>query len=111
MTKLLSQPAVDRYRRDGFLFPIPVLTTDEAHDHRRQLEAAETTELRHKPHLLFTWLADLVRHPTILDAAEDVLGPNLLVWHSSFFIKERTIPRSSPGTRTRPTGASASRTS
>lgn len=92
MTKLLSQPAVDRYRRDGFLFPIPVLTTDEAHDHRRKLEAAETTELRHKPHLLFAWLADLVRHPTILDAAEDVLGPNLLVWHSSFFIKDARDP-------------------
>jgi ectoine hydroxylase-related dioxygenase (phytanoyl-CoA dioxygenase family) len=61
---------------------------------RRRLEAVEaehggrlTGELRHKPHLLFTWLADLVRRPAILDAVEDVLGPDLLVWSSSFFIK------------------------
>src|SRR4029453_11043932 len=46
-----------------------------------------TAEIRQKPHLLFTWLADLVRHPAILDAVEDVLGPNLLVWSTSFFIK------------------------
>src|SRR3989442_13039391 len=45
-------------------------------------------EIRHKPHLLFAWLADLVRHPAILDAVEDVLGPNLLAWSTSFFIKE-----------------------
>src|SRR5438552_1488005 len=66
---------------------------------RGRLEAVESDhggrlggELRHKPHLLFTWLADLVRHPAILDAVEDVLGPNLLVWSTSFFIKEARDP-------------------
>jgi non-heme Fe2+,alpha-ketoglutarate-dependent halogenase len=91
MPKLLSHIALSRYRRDGFFFPVPVLTREEAAACRRRLEAVEAThaaELRHKPHLLFTWLADLVRHPTILDAVEDVLGPNLLVWHASFFVKD-----------------------
>jgi len=90
----LSTAAVERYRRDGFFFPLPVLTPAEAREHRRRLEAIEaehggalTAEIRHKPHLLFTWLADLVRHPAILDPVEDVLGPNLLVWSTSFFIK------------------------
>lgn len=92
--KALSSAAVERYRRDGFYFPVPVLTPDEARECRRRLEAVEAAnggqlggELRQKPHLLFTWLADLVRHPAILDAVEDVLGPNLLVWSTSFFIK------------------------
>jgi hypothetical protein len=95
----LSAADLARYSRDGFLFPIPVLTPAEALQYRRRLEAVEaahegrlTGELRNKPHLLFTWLADLVRHPTILDAVEDVLGPNLLVWSSSFFIKEARDP-------------------
>ena len=91
MPKLLSAAALARYRRDGFFFPVPVLSREQAADCRRRLEAVEAThagELRHKPHLLFTWLSDLVRHPTILDAVEDVLGPNLLVWHASFFIKD-----------------------
>jgi len=92
--KALSSAAVERYQRDGFYFPVPVLTPDEARECRRRLEAVEAAnggqlggELRQKPHLLFTWLADLVRHPAILDAVEDVLGPNLLVWSTSFFIK------------------------
>jgi non-heme Fe2+,alpha-ketoglutarate-dependent halogenase len=92
--KTLTSAAVERYRRDGFYFPIPVLASSEAREYRRRLEAVEaehggalTAEIRQKPHLLFTWLADLVRHPAILDAVEDVLGPNLLVWSTSFFIK------------------------
>jgi len=98
MTRLASS-AVERYHRDGFHFPVPVLTPGAALGLRRRLEAVEaehggrlTGELRHKPHLLFTWLADLVRHPAILDAVEDVLGPNLLVWSTSFFIKEARDP-------------------
>jgi non-haem Fe2+, alpha-ketoglutarate-dependent halogenase len=98
MTRLASA-AVEQYRRDGFYFPIRVLPPAEAHAMRRRLEAVEaehggrlTGEIRHKPHLLFTWLADLVRHPAILDAVEDVLGPNLLVWSTSFFIKEARDP-------------------
>jgi len=87
------------HHRDGFHFPVPVLTPAEARGLRRRLEAVEAEhggalrgEIRHKPHLLFTWLAELVRHPTILDAVEDVLGPNLLVWSTSFFIKEARDP-------------------
>ena len=93
--KRLTPAAVERYRRDGFYFPVPVLEAGEASEYRRRLETVEsehggklTAEIRQKPHLLFTWLADLVRHPAILDAVEDVLGPNLLVWSTSFFIKQ-----------------------
>jgi hypothetical protein len=98
VTKLLSPSALSRYHQDGFVFPIPVLSDDEAHECRRRLEALEAAhggqlgELRQKPHLLLTWLADLVRHPTILNAVEDVLGPNLLVWSTSFFIKNAHDP-------------------
>ena len=93
MTRLASA-AVEQYRRDGFYFPVRVMSPGEALALRGQLEAVEAEhggrlsgEIRHKPHLLFTWLADLVRRPAILDAVEDVLGPDLLVWSSSFFIK------------------------
>jgi non-haem Fe2+, alpha-ketoglutarate-dependent halogenase len=94
MTRLASA-AVEQYRRDGFYFPVRVMSPGQALGLRGRLEAVEAEhggrlsgEIRHKPHLLFTWLADLVRHPSILDAVEDVLGPNLLVWSTSFFIKE-----------------------
>jgi non-heme Fe2+,alpha-ketoglutarate-dependent halogenase len=94
LASLMSPAAVERYRRDGFFFPVPVITPVEAREYRRRLEAVEaehggalTGEIRHKPHLLFTWLGDLVRRPAILDAVEAVLGPNLMAWSSSFFIK------------------------
>jgi non-haem Fe2+, alpha-ketoglutarate-dependent halogenase len=95
MTKLLSADAVAGYKRDGYHFPIDVLSADETLDLRHKLEAYERAsggpiqgDKRHKAHLYLTWLNDLIRSPRILDAVEDVLGPNLLCWSTSFFIKE-----------------------
>jgi hypothetical protein len=97
--KSLSPDAVAQYHRDGFLFPIRALSPAEAAAYRARLEAVERErggplggELRHKGHLLFTWLNELIRHPRILDAVEAILGPNLLCWSSSFFIKEARDP-------------------
>ena len=95
MSKLLPRESVEQYRRDGFFFPIRVLSPAEARQYRARLEAVEREqggplrgELRHKSHLLFTWLDTLVRHPAILDAVEELIGPDILCWSSSFFIKE-----------------------
>jgi hypothetical protein len=96
--KMLSEPAIRQYREQGYYAPIRVLQRAEADDLRARLEAFEAGagilagKLRHKSHLLFTWLNDLVRHPRILDAVEDVIGPNILCWGSSFFIKEPHNP-------------------
>ena len=95
MSKRLSPVDIARYHRDGFLFPLPVLAPAEVGALRQRLEAVEAGQpgglsphLRQRPHLLFPWLDDLIRHPAILDPVEDVLGPNLLVWATSFFTKE-----------------------
>ena len=99
MNKLLSPEAVAQYNRDGFYFPVPVLTTDEAAEYRARLESHERKtgkplqgNWRHKTHLLFTWADQLVRHPKILDAVEDVIGPDILCWTTNFFIKEASNP-------------------
>ncbi len=46
------------------------------------------------PDLVLRWIAELVRHPTIVGAVEDLIGPNVLCWSSSFlrgtFIKQHT---------------------
>ncbi len=92
---MLSPDAIAAYRRDGFHFPLPVLPPAEAATLRARLEAVEAAQggplkaaMRHKPHLLFPWLNEVVRHPRILDAVSDLLGPDLLCWSSTFFIKE-----------------------
>jgi non-haem Fe2+, alpha-ketoglutarate-dependent halogenase len=93
--KSLSEAAVRQYRELGYYAPIPVLSRADAGELCRRLEAFEAAgdgmhgPVRHKPHLLFTWLNDLVRHPRILDAVEDIVGPDILCWGTSFFIKER----------------------
>lgn len=92
--KILSEAAVRQYQEHGYYSPVRIMSPEDAADVRANLEAYEARagilegRMRHKSHLLFTWLADLVRHPRILDAVEDVLGPNILCWGSSFFIKE-----------------------
>ena len=96
--KLLSPEAVAQYRQQGWYAPVSVLTPAEAASLRGKLEAYEAMAgglqgpLRHKSHLLFTWLDALIRHPRILDAVEDVIGPNILCWGSTFFIKEPRNP-------------------
>mgnify|MGYP003347575660 CR=1 FL=1 len=95
MPKILSEHALTRYRREGFHFPVRVLSAAQARSYRDRLEAHERAtggpisgNMRHKVHLLFTWADELVRHPAVLDAVEDVIGPDILCWSTSFFIKE-----------------------
>lgn len=97
--RALSEGAVRQYAEQGYYAPLRVLTVSEASALRARLEAYERSaggplsgHLRHKSHLLFTWLWELVFHPRILDAVEDLLGPDLLCWSSSFFIKEARDP-------------------
>lgn len=99
MANSLTRNEVEDYRVKGYHFPIDILTDAEVKDFRGRLEAYETStggpikgEMRHRSHVLFTWINDMVRHPRILDAVEDVLGPNLFCWNTSFFIKEARDP-------------------
>ncbi len=95
MGKLLSEAEIRSYRDNGYLFPIRVLSEEEALGYRRRLETAErlghprTAQfLRTKSHLVYTFCDELIRHPRILDAVEDVIGPDILCWSSGFFNKE-----------------------
>ena len=99
MTKRLTADQVTAYRRDGFVYPIPVMKPDEAEEFRQALERFEREHpdymsgmKRQKLHLVTTWMAELVRRPEILDAVEDILGPDFLCWQTSLFIKEGKDP-------------------
>jgi phytanoyl-CoA dioxygenase PhyH len=99
MTKILSPEQIAQFEREGCVFPIRVMSEADAARLRVRLEEFEGRtgaplrgDLRHKAHLLFSWLADLVRHDIILDAIEDVYGSDLLCWSSNFFIKEARDP-------------------
>jgi ectoine hydroxylase-related dioxygenase (phytanoyl-CoA dioxygenase family) len=94
-TRLLTPDQVARYERDGFVHPVPVLSHAEVATLRGELEAWESEQgqaidfpEKSKSYLLFDWADQLVHHPRILDAVEDLIGPDILVYHSTLFLKE-----------------------
>ncbi len=99
MLKILSDDQVAAYRRDGFIHPVRALSAEQAVDYRRRFEAYEAEfdgwyemSKGQKLYLLQTWVAELASNPRILDAVEDVLGPDIMVWGSSLFIKDARTP-------------------
>ena len=94
----LSAADVEAYERDGYLPGRPILTPMEAARLRDDclrtclVEDKDGTHRqasnRVKPYLLFQWAADLVRHPKILDAVETLIGPDILVFHTTVWLKE-----------------------
>jgi len=106
--KALGEDAVDRYHQDGFLFPFRALSMEAAAAYRADVErtcagVAErpaagpgSTSYRVKPYLLFPWAANLVREPAILDAVEDLIGPDILVFHTTMWWKAKHSPNRVP---------------
>ena len=100
MLKKLTPAQVAGYERDGFLTPNPALSPDEAAALRGKLAAFEATlggpltseainaRYRSRTHVLLPWVHSLVSRPAILDAVEDLIGPDILVYTSTWFIKE-----------------------
>jgi non-heme Fe2+,alpha-ketoglutarate-dependent halogenase len=94
----LSPADVALYREVGYHYPIRVMSAQHAAGYTRTLEAHEAIHgpflgsMRHKGHLYLTWLDEIVRMPSVLDAVGDILGPDLMVYSSSFFIKEPHDP-------------------
>lgn len=101
MPVTLSEAEVARYHAEGYHFPVRVLSAVEAASHRARLDAFIADAggpakagplLRHKAHLRCASLAELTRHPKILDAVAYVLGPDLLCWASGVFYKPAHDP-------------------
>lgn len=97
--KVLTDAQVEAFQKNGYHHPVRVMSEAQADACREKLETFEfdhglimKTPYRNKPHMVFKWVNQLIRHPRILDTVEDILGPDLLVWGTSFFIKEPNDP-------------------
>ena len=95
MPGFLSKQQIQQYREQGFLAPVDIMSEDEAAGYLRQLQAAEAEyadelngENRNNPHLAFCFLDEIVHHPRVLDAVEDLIGSHFGLWGSVLFIKE-----------------------
>ena len=101
MTASLTDSQVTQFRRDGFLFPLHAMSGAEAAGYRTRLEAVERgyaagnydQPISHyllggSVNVVLPLAVELSAHSGILDAVEGLLGPDLMVWGVSLFIKE-----------------------
>lgn len=99
MPTVLTEDQITAYHHDGFLSPIDVMSEDEAAEIRASLEEAEARwpeglagQGRNNAHLVLGCLDRLVHDPRIVDVAEDIVGPDILVNATVLFIKEAHDP-------------------
>ena len=99
MGRKLTDAQIDQYNRDGFVYPVDGFGAEQAWRYREAMEnfeAAQGTEFtkghNFKPHLLFTWVDEIVHHPAIPDAVEDLIGPNIRLFHLSVWPKNAHDP-------------------
>ncbi len=96
----LSAEQIQAYWTSGFAFPIPVLDPNETARFRSEfLQYTERNRDRYEARfwggrLLFAdtrlflkWVYALVAHDRVLSPVQDLLGPDLLVWSSQWFVK------------------------
>jgi hypothetical protein len=84
---------LNRYERDGIVFPIKVFSAEEAGRFRTEIESVVddcgTGPLRRLDslHLFFDWAYKLVTHRALLDTIEGLLGTELLIDGTLVFYK------------------------
>ena len=94
MPKRLTAVEVENYRRDGFLSPVRMISAGEAVEARRALEDMEASfggvlrgPVRTKLYLRYPWMYRLATHPAILDAVEDLIGSDILLYQNTVWAK------------------------
>ncbi len=99
----LSEARRAAWRRDGYLYPFPMLDEAEIRECLdgiaryeawlgAPISASKDLNCRTMPYLILPWAARIARDARILDVVEDLIGPDILIWTSTFFIKEPNSP-------------------
>jgi ectoine hydroxylase-related dioxygenase (phytanoyl-CoA dioxygenase family) len=94
MSKLLTDSQIEHFRREGWLAPLGAISAEEAAAGARWVDQYEVIHgvnvnkhLKIKGHLAAPWLVELAEKSTILDAIEDLIGPDILLFGASIFAK------------------------
>ena len=95
MPRVLTKLQIEQYHGQGFICPIRVISEQEALSIKDELEQVEkefpeeiNSESRNNLHLSFAFLDALAHNKIIVDAIEDLIGPDISLWASVMFIKE-----------------------
>ncbi|MGI9310129.1 MAG: phytanoyl-CoA dioxygenase family protein [bacterium] len=100
MPQILSPEHASHYAsefaRRGFLSPVDVLDADCARRHRDCVERAEArlgaVHYKAKMHTILRSAHELATHPRMLDVVEAILGADILLYNTTYIIKEPNSP-------------------
>ena len=91
----LSPEQIEQYERDGYASPVRIMAERDAVGLRERTEAFEAAQgkpvhdkQRTKCGLLLPWVYGLVTNKALLDAVEDLIGPDILMYQSGAWFKE-----------------------
>lgn len=91
MTNKLSKRQLTQYERQGIVFPIKVLSSEEVAHFNTELDSLiKKSGPRRRidnPHLFFEWAYCLATQGAVLDAVQDVIGGDILVYSTLIFYK------------------------
>ena len=100
MGKHLTEAQVRHFREHGFVSPMRAISADQAAGYRRAIEDYErrsgrdvNATLKIKGYLAMPAFVELARNPRILDAVEDLIGPDIMLFGASVFAKNGRDPR------------------
>ncbi|HEX3862645.1 MAG TPA: phytanoyl-CoA dioxygenase family protein [Stellaceae bacterium] len=99
---MLTPAQIEQYRYNGYLYPFRALSPVELAECNAGLARYEAwlgqpvnqsdRRWRSAGYVVLPWLDALARNPRILDVVEGLIGPDILVYTATFFIKEAASP-------------------
>src|SRR5436309_3149514 len=91
----LSKTELEQFHRDGFLGPFTLCSVKEMEAIRGRIEtevlageAPRSGAPGQARHIDSRLVYDLCTHPEILNRIESIVGPDLVLWRSNFFVKQ-----------------------
>lgn len=84
------------YFKDGFVSAVKIISDNEAAEHRKALEDAESKignlHYKSKVHTILCSPLELATLPGVLDMVEQFIGPDILLYNVTYIIKEAGSP-------------------
>ena len=83
----------EQFERQGFVGPIQIMSREEALEFKKLVHEAEekldlmNSDYRCKSNVLFPFVDKISRHPKLIEAMSQLIGPNIHCWDTLFWIK------------------------
>ena len=89
------------FERDGYVFPLEVMTSARAAEYRAMFEAAEAASaqdavasriVKQFASTVLPFVDEIMRLPSVVEPVASILGDDLIVMGANFFVKEPATP-------------------